>query len=669
MTINVDDVKLLKSQRLTDEEDGGGRATGEAVADGEMNNLFPDISRLDRTLGRISLRKVFAGVMTDNADPYLGVHSIVTQAPEDPRVSVLLFNTNDQTDERADARSVIEGYVVPSTYATFELLGDQFAGQRAITGIQRLEARMPEIGEVYQLLNGSVSQYVRIQDVEATEEEFIKDYGNGNFLNFTRRRLSLIISSPLTTRYPGGQPEPAGTSATNLSGQAKSQVLSTQVADSARYYGISPLAQPATAGDMSLSVASVYSQLVPSAMRESALTNQNGGARSRYMVASANSNRSLTLSFTQVTSGHSRAFLTTGALPSSVELSISSGVYADNGQGELTHRSGSSSFSRITIDYETGEINAYRASTFTGNASVSYRPAAAATGQAITGEIQIDLGSRGFAYTLNLADAKPRPGTLVVSFMALGKWYELRDLGNGELAGEGSGTVDFASGAVSISLNALPDVNTSLIYSYIGQWDSNLQVHAGSGDAPEVRIAHRLPHDGIQPGSLTVTVTMGAEPKTLTDNGDGTLTGEAGTGRIVYASGQITLLLTATPDAGSNVQFGYERAGHDIDTPMTATPDTGGIVSGVLPGAPFEPGSVNIRWQCQRRQTAPSAVYGGSAQYTGTITVDHEANDDGAGGWQGYTGSINYATGAFSLRVEQIYDWREHTLVYEPLEI
>ena len=98
MTINVDDVKLLKSQRLTDEEDGGGRATGEAVADGEMNNLFPDISRLDRTLGRISLRKVFAGVMTDNADPYLGVHSIVTQAPEDPRVSVLLFNTNDQTD-------------------------------------------------------------------------------------------------------------------------------------------------------------------------------------------------------------------------------------------------------------------------------------------------------------------------------------------------------------------------------------------------------------------------------------------------------------------------------------------------------------------------------------------------------------------------------------------
>ena len=33
MTITVNDVKLLKSQRLPDEADGGGRATGEAIVD------------------------------------------------------------------------------------------------------------------------------------------------------------------------------------------------------------------------------------------------------------------------------------------------------------------------------------------------------------------------------------------------------------------------------------------------------------------------------------------------------------------------------------------------------------------------------------------------------------------------------------------------------------
>ena len=103
MTITVDDVKLLKSQRLTDEADGGGRATGEAIIDNEINNLFPDISRLDRTLGRINLRKVFAGVITQNQDRYLGAHAIITRKPGDDLVHALLFNTDSQTDERAGA--------------------------------------------------------------------------------------------------------------------------------------------------------------------------------------------------------------------------------------------------------------------------------------------------------------------------------------------------------------------------------------------------------------------------------------------------------------------------------------------------------------------------------------------------------------------------------------
>ena len=49
MSINSDDVKLYESQRLTDEEDGGGRVTGSEVIDGNVNNLFQDISRIDRT--------------------------------------------------------------------------------------------------------------------------------------------------------------------------------------------------------------------------------------------------------------------------------------------------------------------------------------------------------------------------------------------------------------------------------------------------------------------------------------------------------------------------------------------------------------------------------------------------------------------------------------------
>ena len=40
-----------------------------------------DISQLDRTYGRVSLRKVFAVVQTANTDTYLGAHIILTDPP------------------------------------------------------------------------------------------------------------------------------------------------------------------------------------------------------------------------------------------------------------------------------------------------------------------------------------------------------------------------------------------------------------------------------------------------------------------------------------------------------------------------------------------------------------------------------------------------------------
>ncbi len=86
MAINKENIKLFASQRLTDEGGGGGRATGHVVADGQENNLFRDISRIDRTVGDVSMRKVFMGVETGNNDPYLSAHAILTEAPEDERV-------------------------------------------------------------------------------------------------------------------------------------------------------------------------------------------------------------------------------------------------------------------------------------------------------------------------------------------------------------------------------------------------------------------------------------------------------------------------------------------------------------------------------------------------------------------------------------------------------
>lgn len=665
MTINVTDVKLLKSQRLTDEDDGGGRATSTAVVDGEVNNLFADISRLDRTTGRINLRKVYAGVVTQNADTYLGAHGIVTQAPADPRVSVLLFNTGSQTDERKNARDAIESYVAAASSANFELLGTQLAGQRALACVQREEQRIPEIGEVYQLSGVNGAQYVRITDVEYRLEQFTYEYTSGNFINFTRRRLDLGLTGPLLMAFPGGQVTPAGTSAVSLTGLAKAQILSTQVADAARYYGISKLAEAVSNGALSLRVQSVYSQLVPSTTKESALIDLLGGyQRQLYLPAGPARSVSLTVAAGAV-AGEARTFLGTGCAPGSLSITANGGTYADDYKGGLRYVSGSNWLSSGRVDYQTGEITLTRTGTsWTGTASASYQPGAAATGDTITGEVEVTLSNRGYVYTLNLAGAVPRQGTLSVSFMALGKWYELRDYGDGQLTGQGAGTISFATGSVSLTLDALPDVGSSLVYSYVSSADNGVAQHTGASVTPVLEFTHSL-GPGVAPGSVSISYLAGAVSKTLTDNGFGVLSGTGGSGTISYASGDVTLVLNTTPSAG--ISYSYQD-GAVSGVALTVTSDGSGMATFTIPGAPLKAGSVRTEWLTTRRSAAPaldgSAISAGNSLpvYDGYSDIAQHASDNGNGGWQGgRVGTINYSTGQCTLQVAKLYDYTEYT--------
>ncbi|MBX9762885.1 MAG: hypothetical protein K2Y24_07635 [Pseudomonadaceae bacterium] len=478
-------------------------------------------------------------------------------------------------------------------------------------------------------------------------------------MNFERRRLDMSISGPLLSTFPGGQPTPAGSTT------PKSQVLSTQVADAARYYGLSPLAAAVSQGDLTVKVQSVYSALVPSSNRETPLIDQLGGYTRRLIIASGAA-RSHSLTFAAVTASQSRSFLGTAHVPGSITLTIAGGVYEDDKKGGFRFISGTNTFTRLDVDYETGQIDVYRASAaFTGSATATATPGAAVTGQAVTNEIVISLGNRGFAYTLNLAEAKPRPGTLVVSFMALGKWQEIRDPGNGELEGAGSGTIAFGTGGVAVTLSALPDVGSSIIYQYIAQNDAEITQRTGGSVSAKAVVRYQLPHDGVLPGSLTATYKVGGVDRVLVDQGNGVLTGAGGSGTLYYPSGELVLQLNATPDAGSAIVYAYAQ-GELTDTSLSLSPDAAGVVSGIIPGAPLKPGSVQLSWFVTRRQSAPAINWrvmdSGSTLpvYDSQITVARSAYDNGAGAWAGVDGTINYTTGAFTLRARGPYTYREY---------
>jgi hypothetical protein len=113
-------------------------------------------------------------------------------------------------------------------------------------------------------------------------------------------------------------------------------------------------------GDLTLKVNSVYAPLVPSARVESPVVDQYGGYTAKRMVASSSSQRNVSLSFVHLSAHQSRAFLQTGALPGTITLTLEGGTFEDDKTGQLVHKSGSNNYSKLTIDYDSGELNVWR---------------------------------------------------------------------------------------------------------------------------------------------------------------------------------------------------------------------------------------------------------------------------------------------------------------------
>ena len=99
MAITTADIKLLASARMTDAADGGGRMTGTVVQDGVENNVFPDLTTLDRARGAMQIRKVFAAVLNNGTDAFMGAHLVLEDAPDDAAVSALLLPATDLAEE------------------------------------------------------------------------------------------------------------------------------------------------------------------------------------------------------------------------------------------------------------------------------------------------------------------------------------------------------------------------------------------------------------------------------------------------------------------------------------------------------------------------------------------------------------------------------------------
>jgi hypothetical protein len=130
MTITINDIRLLASERLTDDADGGGFMTANAILDGVENNLFPDISEIDRAQGAVDYRKAYGAVLADNADVYYGAHVIIDVIPGDEAVSALLVPSTGVAELRSELIARLNSEALGDTDG-----GQAFRGTKAIQTI------------------------------------------------------------------------------------------------------------------------------------------------------------------------------------------------------------------------------------------------------------------------------------------------------------------------------------------------------------------------------------------------------------------------------------------------------------------------------------------------------------------------------------------------------
>ncbi len=220
-----------------------------------------------------------------------------------------------------------------------------------------------------------------------------------------------------------------------------------------------------------------------------------------------------------------------------------------------------------------------------------------------TMRIRVGQENRGFSW-VQMLKPRPAPGTIVISYMALGNWYTIYDDGAGGFEGTGVGQVIYNTGSVSMTFPAMPDAGTSIIF----QWGENTAYASRAGQAgfraPE--FAWALPHQGIKPVSVVVTWRSGGATKAVTDNGTGGLTGDA-SGEIDYATGKIYLRPTAMIDAGGEFVTDYEYQTVVTENFNAPAVDAGGFGSLTLAETPIAK-SVTVRWITVRSVSASSGV-------------------------------------------------------------
>lgn len=578
MPIETNNLVLYKSERLTDTPDGGGKYSGQIVVDGESNNLFPDVSELDRTMGRVSLRKIFAAVNNNDTEALMGSTVFISRNPDDPNVSALLFSTRSHTDTRDSAQNRVENYLAKGAQAVGALLDAAYQGMKSIQVAMMSNDAENNVGDTLVLvvnegLSNEFAQYLRITAVETRTATFRAGSGGGGSEGTKEYKIATYTFNDALSR------DFIGLSVTNWWNNVKptTVIRETVVADSGKYNASVELVEDVVVGSFTVQAKSMFAQLIPSSQTETPLLDLNAVSENPALVAG--NSGTITVQYTTNVNTAQSLYLGSSVLPGSLSFTLFGQSITDNG-GTLRTATGTQVG---TIDYQTGRI-VWTNAIGSGNAilSITFTPASAPVQPFESYALPVTQNNQGTNWTGVLVPI-PAPGALSISYMAQGKFYVLKDNGTGRLVGAnesvGSGSISYQTGTWLLTTGALPDVGTPILL----QWGSPITTFPRA-DLPVLPAGFDFQtfHNGLT--SVTVTWMLEGVEKTATANSAGQFTGDAigyvrfndGKGRIIPNKlPQKNTVFTVTYDYGTGKTQTVNNVNPDENQKLTFTIGTG----------------------------------------------------------------------------------------------
>ena len=629
MAIETKDLVIYKSERLTDNSDGGGKYSGVVVQDGISNNLFNDVSEMDRTMGDVSMCKIFPAVTTNDTDLLMGATVFVSELPEDPNVSALLFSTKNWTDERQSAQNRVENYLAKGGQIAGTPLDTHWKGMKSLQVAMFPQETESSVGDTIVLISDEGKplereQYLRITKVETRTAIVVVDNKNVEYKVATYSlNDSLVVDFVgLTARqwYQGDT--------------SKTIIRDTLVADTGLYYSSTALADDANVGEFTVNAKSIFAQLIPSAQTETPIIDVNASGESVVLVAG--NTGTITASYPNMVIGVSQnLYIGSAVIPSSVVFVLQGQQITDQG-GLLKNTQGTQVG---TIDYQRGLIQwTSAAPTGTVSLNITFKPAAAPNQYYQSHAIPVTQNNQSTNWTGVLIPI-PAPGALSISYMSQGKFYELKDDGSGQLKAAspsfGSGMINYETGSWLLTTGALPDVDTPILLN----WGTPIATYQRANlPVLPAKFDFNLEQEAILAGSVTVTWVLEGVTKTATSNNAGKFTGDA-TGFINFALGKGALIPNQLPQKGTVFNFSYQFGDAKTQDVPAAIPNASQqLAFTVGTGAALQPNSVMI-------EVPLTSALGD------TITL--VVTDNGSGSlidaFGQVQGVIDYSTGAVSM--------------------